>query len=122
MVLFAIVFFWTPPHFWSLALLLQRQYRAVGVPMLPVVAGEAQTRGAIVGYSLLLLGVSMLPAIWLGPAYGGGALLLGLLLLELALRGRSAGGLIWASRLFHFSLAYLALLFGLAAATATILR
>jgi len=89
---------------------------------LPVVAGEGETRRAIVWYALVLLGVSMLPAIWLGHAYGVGALLLGVLLLELALRGRSAEGLAWASRLFHFSLAYLALLFGLAAGTAILAR
>ena len=122
LALFAVVLFWTPPHFWSLSLLLERQYRAVGVPMLPVVAGEGETRRAIVRYALVLLGVSILPAIWLGPAYGVGALLLGVLLLELALRGRSAEGLAWASRLFHFSLAYLALLFGLAAGTAILAR
>lgn len=120
--LFAIVFFWTPPHFWSLALLLQRQYRAVGVPMLPVVAGEAQTRRSIVRYSMLLLGVSLVPAIWLGPLYGSGALLLGATLLGMAVPGLSAGGPAWASRLFHFSLVYLALLFGLGAATAVFPR
>lgn len=122
MALFAVIFFWTPPHFWSLALLLQRQYRAVGVPMLPVVAGDAETRRSIVRYSVALLGVSILPAIWLGPVYGSGALLLGAALLGMAVRGLPAGGLAWASRLFHFSLAYLALLFGLAAVTAVLPR
>ncbi|MEA2656668.1 MAG: heme o synthase, partial [Chloroflexota bacterium] len=61
--LFAIVFFWTPPHFWALALLLSRQYSAAKVPMLPVVAGERRTRLSILFYSLLMLGVSALPIV-----------------------------------------------------------
>jgi heme o synthase len=118
--LFAIVFFWTPPHFWSLALLLQRQYRQVGVPMLPVVASDARTRRSIVVYSLVLLLVSLLPALWFGPLYLAGALLLGGAMLWMAWRGLRAEGLRWASRLFHFSLAYLGLIFALAAVGAVL--
>jgi protoheme IX farnesyltransferase len=117
LALFAVVFFWTPPHFWSLALLLRRQYSAVQVPMLPVVAGEPKTRRAIVIYSTILLGVSLIPALWLGPVYATAALVLGGALLFMAIRVVATQGRTWASRLFHFSLVYLALVF-IAAATA----
>ena len=115
LALFAVIFFWTPPHFWSLALLLRRQYQAVGVPMLPVVATDADTRRSIVGYSVVLLAVSLVPAIWFGPVYALGATVRGGTFLWMAWRGLTAEGLRWASRLFHFSLAYLAALFTLAA-------
>lgn len=118
--LFAVIFFWTPPHFWSLALLLRRQYREVAVPMLPVVANNQRTARSIVIYSVAMVGVSLVPAIWLGPVYAAGSLLLGALFLLMGLRGLSATGLAWASRLFHFSLLYLALLFTLAAVAAVL--
>src|SRR6516225_5018692 len=79
LILFAIVFFWTPPHFWSLALFANADYRRAGVPMLPVVAGARETRRQIVIYTLLLVPLSLLP--WLigfsGPVYGLAALALG---------------------------------------------
>ena len=79
LILFAIVFFWTPPHFWSLALFANADYQRAGVPMLPVVAGAKETRRQIVIYTLLLLPLSLLP--WLigfsGPVYGLAALVLG---------------------------------------------
>jgi heme o synthase len=115
LALFAVIFFWTPPHFWSLALLLRRQYREVGVPMLPAVASDADTRRSIVIYVLLLLVVSLVPGFWLGPVYAAGAAALGAAFLWLALQGLAGTGRRWASRLFHFSLLYLGLLFGLAA-------
>ena len=115
LALFAVIFFWTPPHFWSLALLLRRQYSEVGVPMLPVVATDTATRRSIVAYSLVLLVVSVIPGLWFGPVYALGATALGGAFLWMAWRGLTAEGLRWASRLFHFSLAYLALLFALAA-------
>ncbi len=115
LALFAVIFFWTPPHFWSLALLLRRQYQEVGVPMLPVVATDADTRRSIVVYSVVLLLVSVVPGIWFGPVYALGATALGGGFLWMAWRGLTAEGLRWASRLFHFSLAYLAALFALAA-------
>ena len=118
LALFAVIFFWTPPHFWSLALLLRRQYREVGVPMLPVVAGDAGTRRSIVDYSIVLFVVSLIPATWFGPLYAVGAAGLGGVFLWLAWQGLSAEGLRWASRLFHFSLVYLGALFGLVAAVA----
>jgi len=115
LALFAVIFFWTPPHFWSLALLLRRQYQEVGVPMLPVVASDAATRRSIAVYSVVLLFVSFVPAIWFGPVYAVGAMVLGGAFLWMAWRGLTAQGLRWASRLFHFSLAYLAAVFALAA-------
>jgi protoheme IX farnesyltransferase len=115
LALFAVVFFWTPPHFWSLALLLRRQYLEVGVPMLPAVASQERTRRSIVVYSIVLLIVSLVPSIWFGPVYLLGAAALGGALLWMAWRGLYAEGLRWASRLFHFSLAYLGVLFALAA-------
>ena len=115
LALFAVIFFWTPPHFWSLALLLRRQYQEVGVPMLPVVATDAATRRSIVVYSVVLFVVSVIPGIWFGPVYAVGAAALGAGFLWMALRVLSTEGRRWASRLFHFSLAYLAALFALAA-------
>jgi protoheme IX farnesyltransferase len=120
LALFAVIFFWTPPHFWSLAVLLRRQYREVGVPMLPVVASDRKTRRSIVAYSVVLFAVSLLPALWLGPWYASGATLLSGAFLWMAIRGLTAEGITWASRLFHFSLVYLGLLFGLAALAAVL--
>ncbi len=116
--LFAVIFFWTPPHFWALAILLRRQYSAVNVPMLPVVAGPERTRRAIVAYTIVMLAVSLVPALWLGPVYAVASIVLGAVFLGLAVNtvrrddGRSA------MTLFHYSLVYLALLFVAAAAAA----
>jgi heme o synthase len=118
--LFAVIFFWTPPHFWSLALLLRRQYRAVGVPMLPVVASDLETRRSIVAYAVLLLAFSLVPGIWFGPWYTVGAAILSGAFLWMAIRGLTTEGVAWASRLFHFSLVYLGLIFGLAAVAAVL--
>ena len=91
-LLFAIIFFWTPPHFWSLALFVQSDYAKVGIPMLPVVAGEATTRRQILIYSLLLLPLSLLPCLippalgGTGAVYGGAALVLSALFLAFAVR------------------------------------
>ena len=73
-LLFAIIFFWTPPHFWALALFVQTDYAKVGIPMMPVVAGEVSTRRQILGYAVLLLPLTLLPC--LVPAAEGGAGLL----------------------------------------------
>jgi protoheme IX farnesyltransferase len=79
LVLFAIVFFWTPPHFWSLALFANADYQRAGVPMLPVVAGARETRRQIVIYTLLLVPLSLVPWIvgYAGVIYGVAAALLG---------------------------------------------
>ena len=114
MILFFIVFFWTPPHFWALSLLMKDEYAKVGVPMLPVVRGEAETRRQILLYSVLLYAVTQLPFC----AGGFGAIYL---VASLAARGRlrrrracaCTGAPTGARRcaLYLFSLAYLALLF-----------
>ncbi len=114
--LFAIIFFWTPPHFWALALYRADDYRNVGVPMLPVVAGKAATRRQILIYSLILFPVTLTPVLLgaCGLAYGLGAALLGLVFVAFAYRVWRAGengadGP--ARRLFGYSIFYLFALF-----------
>lgn len=106
-----LCFFWTPPHFWALSLLLERQYREVGVPMLPVVRGAQRTRRAIVAYSLILLAASLVPGVWLGRIYVIAAALLGGVLMGLAVMALREQGRRWAAMLFHYSIVYLGLLF-----------
>jgi protoheme IX farnesyltransferase len=112
--LFAVIFFWTPPHFWALALLLRRQYSAVKVPMLPVTAGSGRTRRAILVYTAILSAVSLYPVFWLGPVYGIGAAILDCAFIWLAVRAVRDDEGASALALFHYSLIYLALLFVLA--------
>jgi heme o synthase len=111
--LFLIVFFWTPPHFWALALLLRRDYQAARIPMLPVVRGERETARQIGCYSLLLFATTLLPFAWrtAGLAYLAVALVLGALFLHLAWRLWQETSPARARALFRFSLLYLALLF-----------
>jgi protoheme IX farnesyltransferase len=111
--LFLIVFFWTPPHFWALALLIRDSYAAAKVPMLPVVRGERETLRQIVVYTVVLIAITLLPFAWgtLGVAYAAAALVLGGLFLVLTLRLRRRPSRRRASFLFHYSLLYLALLF-----------
>ncbi|NJN82758.1 MAG: protoheme IX farnesyltransferase [Caldilineaceae bacterium] len=112
-IMFLIVFYWTPPHFWALALMRKKEYEAAGVPMLPVIVGDRETHRQIVLYSILLGVISLAPVFLglLGPVY---------LLLALALNGvflwqaiaiqrHPTNGNIW--RLYKFSLLFLALLF-----------
>jgi heme o synthase len=114
-----IIFFWTPPHFWALALLRKKEYAHAGVPMLPVVAGEDETRRQILIYSVVVALVGLAPAIFgfAGIAYGVIAALLGALFLALAIevwrkrRGNAAQSA--ARRLFAFSVLYLFLLFAI---------
>jgi protoheme IX farnesyltransferase len=112
--LFAIVFFWTPPHFWSLSLLMKDEYARAGVPMLPVVRGEGETRRQILLYAVLLYAVSQLPfcAGGLGPIYLGASVALGAGFVYGAYRLLRKADRRTALRLYLFSLAYLALLFG----------
>src|SRR2546425_5308580 len=112
--LFAIVFYWTPPHFWALSLLMQDEYARANVPMLPVVRGARETRIQIVFYSLLLVAVTLLPVVGrlFGGLYAASALLLGGALVWLALRLHRRQDRLSALRVYLFSLAYLALLFG----------
>jgi protoheme IX farnesyltransferase len=110
---FAIVFLWTPPHFWALSLLIKDDYARTGVPMLPVVRGEAETRRQIMIYSLILVAATIVPAFTglFGTIYLVSALLLGGCFCALALRLRSQPTRSAALRLYLSSLAYLALLF-----------
>jgi len=111
--LFLIVFFWTPPHFWALALVIKRDYAAARVPMLPVVRGDDETARQIVWYSLVLVAVTLLPFAWhtAGVAYLVAAVLLGAIFLRLAWRLRRETTTARAGALFKYSLLYLALLF-----------
>jgi protoheme IX farnesyltransferase len=118
-ILFAIIFFWTPPHFWALALFVKTDYAKVGIPMMPVVAGETSTRRQILAYAVLLLPLSALP--WFiggtGSVYGVSALALSglflLLALRVGLRQSDAEGdsMKPEKQLFAFSIIYLFALF-----------
>jgi heme o synthase len=113
LLLFLIVFLWTPPHFWALALLIKRDYEAARIPMLPVVRGDAETARQIVSYSLVLFAATLLPFAWhtAGVLYLAAAVVLGAIFLRLAWRLRRETTPPRARALFHFSLLYLALLF-----------
>jgi heme o synthase len=121
LVLFAIVFYWTPPHFWALALRYRGDYAAASVPMLPVVRGEAETARQIVLYTIALVAVSLLllPAAGMGWLYLVAAVVLGALFLlgALRLRADAANGRA-AINLFRYSITYLTLLFAAVAADA----
>ncbi|AWV21808.1 Protoheme IX farnesyltransferase [Roseomonas mucosa] len=132
LLLFAIVFAWTPPHFWSLSLWAHGDYQRAGVPMLPVVAGAKETRRQIMLYTLVLfpLAVSPWPLGLAGPVYGVAAVLLGLGFVFCAWKvlrddqdpqGRSLTKDAPAKRCFRFSLLHLALLFAALAADRLIL-
>jgi heme o synthase len=111
--LFAIVFYWTPPHFWALSLLMKDEYARVGIPMMPVVRGEAETRRQILLYTGLLCVLTLLPVVFgfFGAIYAAAALVLGGAFLSLAVRLQRVADRRSALRTYLFSLAYLALLF-----------
>jgi len=114
LVLFAIVFYWTPPHFWALALRFKGDYAAANVPMMPVVRGDAETARQIVIYTLLLFAVSLLlfPTAGMGLIYLVAAITLGAAFLWYALRVlRDASDGKAAIGLFRYSISYLTLLF-----------
>ena len=113
--LFLIVFLWTPPHFWALALMIKEHYAAANVPMLPGTRGERETTRQILLYSVILVVFTVGVGWWLGPVYTGAALLLGAYFLLLAWQLRRDTSRRRAVVLFHYSLAYLALLFVAAA-------
>jgi heme o synthase len=112
-LLFAIVFYWTPPHFWALALMLERDYAAVGIPMLPVVRGVEETKRQILLWTLVMIAVSILPVASgaAGVTYLVSALALGAVFLVLAALLARDPGIRWARATFHYSLLYLALIF-----------
>jgi protoheme IX farnesyltransferase len=115
--LFAVVFYWTPPHFWALSLLLKNDYERAGVPMLPVVQGDRQTRYQIVLYTVVLCLVTVLPLLTrsFGAVYLGGAALLDAVLLTDAVVASRRPTARSARRLFYHSMVYLALLFAVMA-------
>jgi protoheme IX farnesyltransferase len=122
-ILFAIIFFWTPPHFWALALYMKSDYAKVGIPMMPVVAGEVSTRRQILLYTVLLMPLTLLPCLippeqgGTGAVYGISAVLLGLAFLSFALRvglRRKQGDddtMKPEKQMFGFSILYLFVLF-----------
>ncbi len=113
--LFLIVFLWTPPHFWALALMIKNAYAAAGVPMLPVVRGDRETARQIVLYAVAMVAFTIAVGYWLGPLYTVVAVALGAAFVALAVLLRRDLTRARAQLLFHYSLAYLALLFTAAA-------
>ncbi len=113
--LFAIIFFWTPPHFWALSLLIQKDYEKAHIPMLPVVKGEAETRRQILLYSVLLMAITLVLFVMgtMGYLYLAGALLLGGGLVYLAIRLWHEKSKKWAKTLFWYSNMYLAAIFAI---------
>jgi protoheme IX farnesyltransferase len=112
-VLFAIIYYWTPPHFWALALLKQGDYGRAAVPMLPVVAGEQETRKQIVLYTAILFAVSLLLIPFgFGEIYLAGALISNGLFLLFALRLYTSPSKQMARQVFFYSLWYLVIIFG----------
>ena len=116
LILFLIIFLWTPPHFWALSLNLAGEYARAGVPMLPVVAGRAETKRQILLYSVVLALVSLLPWVsgFAGMIYGAVAAVLGAVMISLSWQVRRSNDKERqpARRLFMFSMLYLVLLFG----------
>jgi heme o synthase len=115
-VLFLIIFFWTPPHFWALALYRAEDYARAGVPMLPVVAGEPETRRQILLYTLLLAPLGVAPWFlgYTGAIYGITAAVTGAVMIALAFRIRAEKrGYVAAKQMFGFSILYLFLLFAM---------
>jgi protoheme IX farnesyltransferase len=121
-ILFAIVFVWTPPHFWALSLRYQGDYAAAGIPMLPVVRGERETRRQIVRYSLLLFATSLalVPLGHMGPTYAAAAVVLGGWFVWRALTLWRSGSASEPMRLFKYSILYLGLLFAAVAVDAVL--
>jgi len=118
-ILFAIIFLWTPPHFWALALFIEADYAKAGVPMLPVTHGLSETRRQILLYSLLLVPVTVAPSLLglAGWAYGGTAITMGVMFIWMAVKvarntADAPAQMLPEKQLFKFSLLYLAFLFG----------
>lgn len=115
--LFAIVFYWTPPHFWALSLLIQKDYEKASVPMLPVLMGEQETRRQIFLYSLLLLAVTLILFVLhtMGYIFLAGALILGGILIYMSIRllRDEADSKKWARTIFWYSNCYLAAIFAI---------
>jgi protoheme IX farnesyltransferase len=113
--LFLIVFLWTPPHFWALALMIKEHYAAADIPMLPNVRGDRETARQILLYSVAMVAFTVVVGVALGPVYSATAVVLGAVFLVLAWQLRRDLSRRRAAVLFHYSLAYLAVLFVAAA-------
>lgn len=113
LLLFALIFFWTPPHFWALALFANEDYRRANIPMLPVVSGEAHTKKQILAYTILLLPLALTPSLigMAGLAYGLTALALGVFFIFTAIRVMQDQTLKSARLMFGYSVFYLFALF-----------
>lgn len=111
--LFAIIFYWTPPHFWALSLMIQKDYEKANIPMMPVVLGEQETRKQILLYSFLLLGVTLVLFAMhaMGYIYLAASLVLGGILIYMAVRLWREKSKHWARTLFWYSNCYLAAIF-----------
>jgi heme o synthase len=114
LLLFAIIFIWTPPHFWALALIAKGEYAKVGIPMMPVVRGDAVTKRHIVAYSiaLVLLTLALTPLHVMGNIYLICAVALNAVFMLYALRVASIGSIASERAMYRYSMLYLALLFG----------
>jgi len=111
-LMFAIIYYWTPPHFWSLALLKQGDYGRAAVPMLPNIVGEAETRKQVLLYTIILMAVSLMPVVFgLGEIYFASAIVLSSLFLIWAIRLYRTPSKRLARETFFYSLWYLALIF-----------
>jgi protoheme IX farnesyltransferase len=126
LILFLIIFLWTPPHFWALSLSRAAEYSRAGIPMLPVVAGTAETKRQIFIYCVLLLPISILPCVlgFAGAIYGATAGMSGatMILLAMQLRRSSDAEKRPAPRLFAFSILYLFVLFAMRLADAAMIH
>ena len=113
MILFSIIFLWTPPHFWALALYRNGDYAKAGVPMMPVVAGAASTKRQMIVYTLLLVAVtlSLLVLHKSGMIYAVSAAVLGAIFLYHVVRTHADSTDVWAKKTFGFSILYLFMLF-----------
>jgi protoheme IX farnesyltransferase len=116
-LLFAVIFYWTPPHFWALSLMIKRDYERANIPMMPVVLGDGETRKQIFLYSLLLFGVTLLLFACgaMGWLYLAAAVALGGVMIFMAFQLMRSKSIRWAHRLFWFSNSYLAILFAVMA-------
>ena len=111
--MFMIVFFWTPPHFWALALRLNADYNRAQVPMLQVVRGRQETERQVFLYSVVLLAITLLPGLrGFGTFYMVSVLVLGAIFVAMAVMMMRDPGTRWARRTYKYSLLYLALVFG----------
>lgn len=115
LIMFAVIFFWTPPHFWALSLFANTDYKKAGIPMLPVIRGERATRQHVFVYTLILTAITYLPVLFglTGPLYLWGVTALNLLFCIGAARVLTGGQTKHAVRLFAYSIFYLFAYFAL---------